>query len=553
MTAKGAAERRVLPVSQRRHGSFLRPILNTAIACAFLLGCNAAAQDGTIVSQFPNPPRLRALDFSAFEAALASYPEADRQALTTLLRTATVVDLQAEMAAGRLTSEALTLYFLERIQRYDETLRSYIEVNPAALDEARAVDAARAEGKNLGPLMGIPLSIKDNIETAPPMHTTGGAEILLDNIATADAPLVAQLRASGAVILGKANLSELAGAVSMGVIFGGSTAVGGQGQNPYGLFPTGGSSSGSAQATTTLLAVASVGTETSGSLIAPSAWNGVAGMKPSRGVVSGQGVIPLVSNNDSPGPIARSVTDAAALLGVIDDVDVDYLAQLDSSALKDVAVGVLEADILAQPENEDILARVKHGLTEAGATLSVATLAADPGVTAAFSAAVPGGFRFETVPYIAARFPEIVTTEDLMAYNLADPDRRMPFGQAVLDFGAPATKDMTPEGYAAAIETAASGFTAALEQAFAEHRVEMLVSLENIHSTYYATAGFPAATVPLGLRVSGGFVQQVGLNSAGMPAGVTFIGRKGEDARLLAYAFAFEQATKLAVRPDWVE
>ena len=181
-----------------------------------------------------------------------------------------------------MTAEDLTLYFLSRIRQHDERLRTYLELNPRALDEARASDARRKAGRLLGPFDGIPVSLKDNIETAAPMHTTAGAEILLDNIAAQDAPLVAQLRARGAVILGKANLSEFAGVVSFGQLNGGFTAVGGQTVNPHGHYPTSGSSSGSAAGVAATLALVSVGSETSGSLIGPSAWNGVVGMKPSR-------------------------------------------------------------------------------------------------------------------------------------------------------------------------------------------------------------------------------------------------------------------------------
>ena len=243
------------------------------------------------------------------------------------------------MQAGAISAEELTLYFLSRIRQHDDRLRTYVELNPAALAEARASDARRKAGKPLGPFDGVPLNLKDNIETAAPMHTTAGAEILLNHIAPQNAPLVQQLRARGAVILGKANLSEFAGVVSLGQLNGGFGAVGGQTVNPHGHYPTSGSSSGSAAGVAARLALVSVGTETSGSLIGPSAFNGVVGMKPSRNRVNGAGVVPLVRPNDSPGPIGRSVTDVAALLDAIDTASVDYVAGLRPDAFDGVTVG----------------------------------------------------------------------------------------------------------------------------------------------------------------------------------------------------------------------
>ena len=196
-------------------------------------------------------------------------------------------------------------------------------------------------------MLGIPVSLKDNIETTAPLHTAGGSEILLNYVPKADASFVKQLRDAGAVILGKANLSELAGGVAL--MPPGSSAVGGLTINPHGDFSAGGSSSGSAAGTAANLAMASVGSETAGSLIAPSSWNGVVGMYPGKGVVDGSGVIPLIKNNNSAGPIGRTVSDVAALLGVIDTQDTDYAAALDPQALDGVKAGFFKADVLGRP------------------------------------------------------------------------------------------------------------------------------------------------------------------------------------------------------------
>lgn len=222
-----------------------------------------------------------------------------------------------------------------------------IELNPDALKEARAADQRLQAGEAAGLMLGMPVTLKDNIETTAPLHTAGGSEILLNHVPDADASFVQQLRAAGAVILGKANLSELAGGIT--IMPPGASAVGGVTMNPHGDFSAGGSSSGSGAGTAAYLTMASVGSETAGSLIVPASWNGVVGMYPGRGVVDGANVIPLIKNNDSAGPIGRHVTDVAPLLGVIDTLEVDYaagvatvgdLAQQDAASLHEKLVEV---------------------------------------------------------------------------------------------------------------------------------------------------------------------------------------------------------------------
>ena len=514
----------------------------SAIAPAF-------AQDKEQAPELQNIARQRVLDFAPFEQALGSYPAEKLSALDAFLPKASISEVQAVMATGDLLSEDLTLYFLSRIKRHDGALRSYLELNPKALEEARAADTLRAAGTVLGPLHGIPVSLKDNIETAGPMHTTANAEILLDNIAQDDAPLVAQLRDAGAVILGKASLSEFAGVVSHGLLLGGSGAVGGQGMNPYGAYPTAGSSSGSAISAAAYLAMISVGTETSGSLIAPAAFNGVVGMKPSRDVVSGDGVIPLVRNNDSAGPIARTVSDAAALLDAIDTKSEDYLSGLKFNALDGVTVGVLSRDITQTPGNAPLLQAAVATLVAAGARLRPAELVDKSGVMAGMNGLVGAGVRHDMMSYLAARDLGVTNPEELIAYNAAEPERRIPFGQPLLENMASASAGIDADAYAEMAVTLTQAAESALEAAFAGVEAEVLVSFENLHSQFYATAGYPAITVPLGRRQSGGTAAVLGLEDQRMPAGITLIGKRGEDGKLLAYAFAFEQASHLRLDP----
>jgi amidase len=484
--------------------------------------------------------RLRPLDLSSFGVAL------DDQAvgatdLAGVVALSSVAELQQAMDRGELTSEALTAHFLRRIARLDGDLCTMIELNPAALDEARASDDRRRSGTVLGPLDGIPVTLKDNIATAGPMRTTAGAVVLADHVARADAPVVERLRDGGSVILGKANLSELAGAVCRTP---GVSAVGGATRNPYGsAFSPGGSSSGSAAGVAAGLCVVSVGTETSGSLLAPASFNGVVGMKPSRGRVPTEGIVPLIGTQDSAGPVARSVADASLLFGVLTGEAAP--ATLDGGALHGVVVGVLEDAILDQKtpfedtsDADAIVTRILDGLRAAGAEPVTATLPDAEAVKAfeaAFGKFVMGGLTWDTVPYLAALGAPTATLAQLQSFNLHHPRQRMPKGQLFVNMAMLVGPDEATYRTAATDLTRDAG--AFLEAAFAASGSDVLVSLTNLHSPLYATAGYPAITVPLGPRANG------------MPTGAVLIGRHGADEALLSRAFAFEQATRLRVPP----
>lgn len=524
----------------------MRPTLLFLLFACLLAGCERSAP--LPVAAPPNLPRLRELDFSPFSEPLDEIGSRRLAKIDRLVGSANVPGVQEALVKGELSSEELTLWFLDRIRRHDEALRSYLELNPHALDEAREADRLRAEGKVKGRLHGIPISIKDNLATTAPMHTTAGAEILLDHVAAADAKVVQHLRESGAVILGKASLSELAGSLTTDPP--GYNAISGLGVNPYraGL-PVSGSSSGSAIATSARLAMVSVGTETSGSLISPGASNGVVAMKPSLGLVSSEGIVPLIRFQDSAGPITRSVTDAAILLGVIDEADTDYAASLDQKALDGISVGLLRKAILDEETNAAFwLARIDEGLVRAGAEAKDLdeTFSEKPDLLPVIFL----GLSEDTLPYLTAAGAPVKTVADLHAYNEADPARRMPRGQNMVDLAVRilgAIREdtgVTDEGMEALYEEAAlavrEGMAAILARTFAENEVDLLVSLANQHSMLYATAGYPAITVPLGL------------DDSGTPNGVTLIARPGEDAKLLAYAHAFEQATRFRVEPEIV-
>jgi len=320
-------------------------------------------------------PLAPALAKEAIPAAAPSFDVAEKS----------IPELQAAMAAGEVTSAALVEAYTARIEAIDRAgprLNSVIALMPGALDEARARDAERAAGRVRGPLHGIPILIKDNIEAAGPVATTAGSTALAANVTDRDAPLVARLRAAGAVILGKTNLSQWANIRSSRSVSGWSS-IGGLVRNPYALDRNAcGSSSGSGAAAAASLAAATIGTETDGSITCPAAINGLVGFKPTVGLISRTHVVPISHSQDTAGPMARSVTDAALVLGAIAGSDpadpatreadahrADFAAGLRTDYLKGVRIGVLCDRIGDDPKTAAAFERGLAALRRAGAEL----------------------------------------------------------------------------------------------------------------------------------------------------------------------------------------
>ena len=244
-----------------------------------------------------NTPRLRELDFTPFEEELAAFTPERAAEIDAIVRDADIVEVQEAVKAGKLTYAELTLYFLARHPAVRRNPAHHDRVEPRRFERSAGRGPTAERRQSYGFDAGHPVTLKDNIETAAPMHTAGGSEILLNHQPKVDASFVKQLREAGAVILGKANLSEFAGGIA--IMPPGASAVGGLTLNPHGDFSAGGSSSGSGAGTAAYETMVSVGSETAGSLIVPASWNGVVGMYPSKGVVDGSQVIPLITNNDS--------------------------------------------------------------------------------------------------------------------------------------------------------------------------------------------------------------------------------------------------------------
>jgi amidase len=489
----------------------------------------------------------------------------------------TVATLQADFAAGRRTSRSVCQAYLARIETVDRagpTLRSIITTNPDALRIADALDAERRSGRLRGPLHGIPVLIKDNIATRDRMATTAGSLALAGVIAPRDAFIVERLRAAGAVILGKTNLSEWANFRSTHSSSGWS-GVGGQCRNPYALDRNPcGSSSGTGAAISANLAAVGIGTETDGSIVCPSNACGLVGLKPTVGLVSRTGIVPIAHSQDTAGPMCRTVTDAALLLAVIQGRDPsdagggpagrpgdgDYSASLNSDGLRGARIGVMRARFWGYSEETDHLCEDALGaMRAAGATV------VDPADLP--HAGEYDDSEFEVLLYefkadLNAHLPAWAPTAparslaQLIAFNARNRDREMPyFGQEIFE-RAEAKGPLTDQAYRDALArnqrlSRAEGIDAVMT----EHRLDALVAptgspawptdlingdhFTGASSTPGAVSGYPHVSVPAG------YVH-------GLPIGITFIGRAWSEATLIGLAYAFEQATKHRRAPGFL-
>ncbi|WP_210359330.1 amidase [Sphingomonas beigongshangi] len=492
-------------------------------------------------------------------------------AKTVRVEEASIDQLQAMMARGEASSVELTRAYLARIAAMDRkgpALRSVIAVNPDALDQAKALDAERKAGRIRGPLHGIPVLIKDNIETADRMATTAGSLALKDNVTGRDAPVVAELRRAGAVILGKTNLSEWANIRSTHAMSGWS-AVGGLVKNPYALDRTAcGSSSGSGAAVAASFAAVAVGTETDGSVTCPSSINGLVGLKPSIGLVSRTRVVPISHSQDTPGPMGRSVRDVALLLSAMvapDPADPatagavrrDYASGLSVSALSGLRIGVIRPKDLPV----DTAARYDAALAvlrAGGAVLVDVTPPKLDGLGDAEFLVLQTELKADLNSYLATT-PAAVTArtlDQLIAFNRDHAAVEMPFfGQEIFEMAAK-TGGLDDAAYKAARAKSLrlagqEGIDAMLKAAGATVLVEPTYAgawlSDPVYGDQYngpsaaelpAIAGYPHLTVPMGL-------------AKGLPVGLSFIATRGGEATVLGAGYAYEQRAKARVVPTY--
>lgn len=497
----------------------------------------------------------------------------------------TILELRSKMETNELTARQIVEAYLERIDALDKNgprLNSIIELNPDASAIADALDAERAAGKVRGPLHGIPILIKDNIDTHDRMQTTSGSLALEGNIARRDAFIVKRLRSSGAVILGKTNLSEWANLRSTRSVSGWSSR-GGLTRNPYALDRSAcGSSSGSGAAVAANLCAAAIGTETDGSIICPAQTNGVVGIKPTVGLWSRSGIVPIAHSQDTPGPMARTVADAAILLGALIGVDSrdpatrrrpervegagkkrasrDYVPFLDSNGLQGARIGVARAMAGSEEHILKIFDACIEVMKQMGAVI------VDPVRVPNFNklgkselAVLHYEFKVDLDKYLGALGSKarVHSMTDVIQFNEENKARVMPyFGQEHML--AAEEKSLTAQKYREALArnhrlSRREGIDAAMRK----HRLDALVvpsggpswmiDLANGDAINWdmestsppAVAGYPHVTVPAGYIF-------------GLPVGISFIGRAWQEATLLKLAYAFEQASRVRRPPRFL-
>jgi amidase len=468
---------------------------------------------------------------------------------------ATIPQLQALMNSGRLTSRELTGAYLNRMAALNPLLGAVIETNPNAIAIAVQRDRERRNGQVRGPLHGIPILVKDNIATADNMQTTAGSLALVNSKVPADAPIVSRLRAAGAVILGKTNLSEWANFRGFAP-FNGWSARGGFTRNPYLLdFDPCGSSSGSAVAPAANLCAASVGTETDGSIVCPSGNNLVVGLKPSIGLLSQDGIIPIGHSQDTAGPMTRTLTDAAIMLGVMQTpfgaaagqpLPQDYTVFLQRGALKGARIGVDERYFTPDYGGEpDLIAVVQEGMaamTALGATL-VPTDSGDPlAYFEAEFAVLLVEFKAQIAGYLETLgHTQLRTLSDLIAFNQRHcPTEMKYFGQELFEISESTSGDLTdPDYLAARAFSLASAGANGIDAAIARDKLDAIIAPSySFASTPAAVAGYPNISVP------------IGLTPEGKPAGIWMYGGFLKEPRLLALAYDLEQAIHPRRQPE---
>lgn len=480
---------------------------------------------------------------------------------------ADIVDLQAQMASGELDSVTLTRAYLERIARIDRAgprLNAVIELNPEALKDATALDAERRRGRLRGPLHGIPVLLKDNIGARPMSNSAGS--LALARFRPDDAFLVTRLRAAGAVILGKTNLSEWANFRSSESISGWS-ARGGQTRNPYRLSHNPcGSSSGSAVAVSANLAAAAIGTETDGSIVCPAAINGVVGLKPTVGLVSREGIIPISFSQDTAGPMARSVADAAALLTAMagrDDADpatatmpgravYDYTSRLNPDSLRGARIGVVYGPVDQLPGVGPALAHAIGVLREAGAVVVPVQLPTQGQWEDAERIVLLHEFKAGLQRYLTTYKAPLRSLDQVITWNRAHADKELlPFGQDLMESAAAVGGLGTPEYIAARSQARRLAGPEGIDAALRAQQLDALIapttgiawpiragSADAFPGASYsaaAVAGYPSLSVPMA-------------HVDGLPLGLLFMGTAWSEPRLIELGYAYEQRTR-ARRP----
>lgn len=479
----------------------------------------------------------------------------------------TIPELQEKMASGELSSAALTQHYLTQITSLNPTLNAVITVNPKAIEQAKAADNIRQTKEPLGLLHGIPVLLKDNIDTNDGMPNTAGSLLLKDNRPENDAFVTQKLREAGAIILGKANLSEWANFRSTRSVSGWS-AMGGQARNPYDITRTPcGSSSGSGVAVAAALTQVAVGTETDGSITCPSSVNGIVGIKPTVGSVSRSGIIPISSHHDTAGPMARNVTDAVYLLqAMLGEDKADHLGfksphddnqlidALKTEGLKGKRIGVVSNYLNPNPKVNALFKEAVSILRKAGATIVEGANIETRGEWGQLQYnTLLWDFKDEIADYLATTKSEGKTLEDIIAFNESAHEKEMPFFDQEIFDTANRSKGKREPNYQENVKTMFSlarekGIDATLKQ----HKLDMLIAptsgpawkIDPINGDHFqgsasspaAISGYPHITVPMGYVLH-------------LPVGISFFAGKNSETTLIEAAYHFEQITQFRRAP----
>jgi amidase len=492
-----------------------------------------------------------------------------------VLNEITITALQDKMKSGEYTSRSVCELYLKRIEDIDKSgpkLNAVIELNPDALSIADGLDKERKDGKVRGPLHGIPVLIKDNINTGDKMMTTAGAAALLGNHAAQDAFIIKQLRAAGAVILGKTNLSEWANFRSTRSTSAWSSR-GGQTRMPYVLDRNpSGSSSGTGAGVAANLCVVGIGTETDGSVVSPSSVSGLVGIKPTVGLLSRAGIIPISKTQDTAGPMARTVKDAAILLSALTGIDpddsytatskgkshADYTAFLDAEGLKGKRIGIEKSFLTGNPDIVDLLKATIEILKSKGATV-VEVDVLGPMLTYGKDESTVLHYEFKdgVNKYLAKANSKMKTLQDVVAYNNKNIKTAMPyFRQETLE-KCLTNGDLNSKEYLDALERSNKGSQAIIDKIMKDNKLDAISGTTNglaccidlangdydtgfSFSSPAAMAGYPHITIPMGMVHD-------------LPIGFSFFGQPYTEGELIKMAYAFEQASPQRVRPKFIK
>jgi amidase len=483
----------------------------------------------------------------------------------------TIAVLQEKMKSGELTSKMITQIYLDRIEAIDRKgpmLNSVIEINPDALVIAEQLDRERSAGRVRGRMHGIPVLIKDNINTADKMMTTAGSIALQGHYASQDAFIVSKLRESGAVLLGKTNLSEWANFRSTRSSSGWSSR-GGQTKNPYKLERNPcGSSSGSGTAVSANLCAVAIGTETNGSIACPSSINGVVGIKPTVGLWSRTGIIPISHTQDTAGPMARSVSDAVALLGPLTGIDsadntselskgkafTDYAQFLNADSLKGKRIGVEKSFLKVHEGVDGLLQKAIDQMKEAGATVLEVEFLSAIKIEGAEYQLLQYEFKDGLNKYLATSNAPIKSLKDLIAFNKGNEEKAMPFFKQEILESSEEKGGLDSKEYREALQKVLS-VRKIIDRVMKDNKLDAICGPANgpswctdlINGDFFtgygmyspaAMAGFPHITVPMGLV-------------SGLPIGLTFFAGAYDEPSLIGIAYAYEQISKNRVKPTF--